>query len=186
MLFSHGALVGDTQVIGRTIAAFAPGLVFFTVHYCMLRGFYADEDTRTPFMVQMLLAVTNILAAVAFTIAAPPSWIAALLALAYGLAYLVGVVASASALSRRVGPIFDATMIRFSLRLAVAVGFGAIVMVAPVWGLHQLGVRGDTAGSATVVAAVAGAAGALGYLVAARLAGLREISSLLRVVRRRA
>jgi putative peptidoglycan lipid II flippase len=186
MLFSHGALVGDTEVIGRTIAAFAPGLVFFTVHYCMLRGFYADEDTRTPFLVQLLLAATNIAAAVAFTIAAPPSWIAALLALAYGLAYLVGVVASATALSRRVGPIFDATMIRFSLRLAVAVGFSAIVMVASVWGLHQLGVSGDTAGSATVVAAVAGAAGALGYLVAARLAGLREISSLLRVVRRRA
>jgi putative peptidoglycan lipid II flippase len=173
-------------VIGRTIAAFAPGLVFFTVHYCMLRGFYADEDTRTPFMVQMLLAVTNILAALAFTIAAPVAWIAALLALAYGLAYLVGVVASATALSRRVGPIFDATMIRFVLRLAVAVGGSALVMLGAVWGLDQLGISGDTAGSATVVAAVAGAAGALGYIVMARLVGLREIRSLLGVVRRRA
>jgi|RhiMetdeSRZDD1v2_1073273.scaffolds.fasta_scaffold04806_2 putative peptidoglycan lipid II flippase len=186
LLFSHGALVGDTQVIGRTIAAFAPGLVFFTVHYCMLRGFYADEDTRTPFMVQMLLAVTNILAALAFTVAAPPAWIAALLALAYGLAYLVGVIASATALSRRVGPIFDKTMFRFVLRLAVAVGGSALVMLGAVWGLEQLGISGDAAGSATVVAAVAGAAGALGYIVMARLVGLREIRSLLGAVRRTA
>ncbi|HEU0287215.1 MAG TPA: murein biosynthesis integral membrane protein MurJ [Nocardioidaceae bacterium] len=186
LLFSHGALVGDTHVIGRTIAAFAPGLVFFTVHYCMLRGFYADEDTRTPFMVQMLLAVTNILAALAFTVAAPPAWIAALLALAYGLAYLVGVIASATALSRRVGPIFDKTMFRFVLRLAVAVGGSALVMLGAVWGLDQLGISGDTAGSATVVAAVAGAAGALGYIVMARLVGLREIRSLLGAVRRSA
>lgn len=186
LLFSHGALVGDTHVIGRTIAAFAPGLVFFTVHYCMLRGFYADEDTRTPFMVQMLLAVTNILAALAFTVAAPPAWIAALLALAYGLAYLVGVIASATALSRRVGPIFDKTMLRFVVRLAVAVGGSALVMLGAVWGLDQLGVSGETAGSATVVAAAAGAAGALGYIVMARLVGLREIRSLLGMVRRSA
>jgi putative peptidoglycan lipid II flippase len=186
MLFSHGALVGGTDVIGRTIAAFAPGLVLFTVHYCMLRGFYADEDTRTPFLVQLLLAGTNIAAAVAFTATAPPSWIAALLALAYALAYLVGVVASATSLSRRVGPIFDATMIRFILRLAVAVGVSALVMVGTVWGMDQLGVSGDTAGSATVVAAVAGATGALGYLAAARVVGLREIRSLLGAVRRRA
>jgi putative peptidoglycan lipid II flippase len=185
MLFSHGALVGGTEVIGRTIAAFAPGLVLFTVHYCMLRGFYADEDTKTPFFVQLGLSATNIGAALAFTATAPPSWIAALLALAYALAYLVGVVASASALSRRVGPIFDATMTRFIVRLAIAVAVSAAVMLAAVRGLDEAGVSGDTASSALVVGAIAGGAGAIGYLGAARVVGLGEIRALLGALRRR-
>ena len=32
-----------------SLALFGPGLVFFTVHYLMLRGFYALERTRTVF-----------------------------------------------------------------------------------------------------------------------------------------
>jgi putative peptidoglycan lipid II flippase len=183
MLFSHGALVGGTEVIGRTMAAFAPGLVLFTVHYCMLRGFYADENTRTPFYVQLLLATTNIVAALAFTAEAPPSWIAALLALAYGLAYLVGVVASATALSRRVGPIFDPAMAGFAVRLGLAVGLSAGVMLGAVWSLDEVGVSGDTAASALVVGAAAGGVGAAIYLVAARLVGLREVRSLLGALR---
>jgi putative peptidoglycan lipid II flippase len=184
MLFSHGALVGGTEVIGRTIAAFAPGLVLFTVHYCMLRGFYADEDTKTPFFVQLGLSATNILAALAFTAAAPPSWVAAVLALAYALAYLVGVVASASALSRRVGPIFDARMVGFTARLGIAVAVSAAVMLGTVWGLDEVGVSGDTASSALVVGAVAGGTGAIGYLVAARLVGLGDVRALLGALRR--
>jgi putative peptidoglycan lipid II flippase len=185
MLFSHGALVGGTEVIGRTIAAFAPGLVLFTVHYCMLRGFYADEDTKTPFFVQLGLSATNIAAALAFTATAPPSWIAALLALAYALAYLVGVVASSTALSRRVGPIFDATMTRFTVRLAVAVAVSAAVMLGAVRGLDEAGISGDTASSALAVGAIAGGAGAIGYLGAARVVGLGEIRALLGALRRR-
>jgi putative peptidoglycan lipid II flippase len=46
-LFGYGES-GGIDVIGSTISAFAPGLVLFTVHYLLLRGFYADEDTRTP------------------------------------------------------------------------------------------------------------------------------------------
>ncbi|HYJ66827.1 MAG TPA: murein biosynthesis integral membrane protein MurJ [Nocardioidaceae bacterium] len=184
MLFSHGALVGGTEVIGRTMAAFAPGLVFFTVHYCMLRGFYADENTRTPFFVQLALSATNIVAALAFTATAPPSWIAALLALAYGLSYFVGVVASATALSRRVGPIFDSTMFGFVVRLGLAVGLTAGVMLAAVWSLDEAGVSGDTAASALVVGTVAGGVGVTFFLVAARLTGVREVRSLLGALRR--
>jgi len=184
MLFSHGALVGGTEVIGRTMAAFAPGLVLFTVHYCMLRGFYADENTRTPFFVQLALSATNIVAALAFTATAPPSWIAALLALAYGLAYLVGVVASATALSRRVGPIFDSAMAGFAVRLCLAVGLTAGVMLSAVWSLDEAGVSGDTAASALVVGAVAGGVGITFYLIAARFVGLREVRSLLGALRR--
>ena len=43
---------------------FGPGVVFFTVHYLMLRGFYALEQTRTVFFVQCVIAAVNIVAAI--------------------------------------------------------------------------------------------------------------------------
>src|SRR5690606_25625901 len=119
----------------------------------------------------------------AFTYAAPPEWIAALLALAYALAYLVGVTASATALSRRIGPIFDAAMVRFFLRLGVAVAIAAAAMLAGLQALDRIGFAGDTAASAAVAGIAAGAAGAVVYLAAARLVGLGEIRALLGALR---
>src|SRR5680860_1783304 len=42
------------------MSLFAIGLVFFTVHYLMLRGYYSLERTRTVFWVQCVIAATNI------------------------------------------------------------------------------------------------------------------------------
>ena len=39
--------------------------MFFTVHYLVLRGFYALELNRTVFFVQCAVAATNIVVAVA-------------------------------------------------------------------------------------------------------------------------
>ena len=50
-----------------SLALFAPGLVFFTVHYLMLRGFYSLERNRTVFWVQCVIAATNIALAVLVT-----------------------------------------------------------------------------------------------------------------------
>ena len=52
------------RAFAPSLALFAPGLVFFTTHYLMLRGFYALERTRTVFWVQCVIAATNIVLAV--------------------------------------------------------------------------------------------------------------------------
>ena len=52
------------QNFAPSLALFGLGLVFFTVHYLMLRGFYALEQTRTVFLIQCVVAATNIVAAV--------------------------------------------------------------------------------------------------------------------------
>lgn len=186
MLFGYGAVTGDTQVIGDTIAAFAPGLVFFTVHYLLLRGFYAGEDTRTPFFVQLGLSLTNIAAAILFTVGAPPGRIAMLLALAYGTSYLVGMLASGHMLSRRLGGLVDADLVRFGTRLVASAAVSAVVMLTVSRLLPVLGLSGDRPLSAAASFALAGGAGALGYLLAARVTGLREVAMLGAAVRRRA
>ena len=60
VMFSWGAAAGDTRQLGDTLVAFAPGLLMFSVHYVVLRGFYAMEDTRTPFFIQCVIAAVNI------------------------------------------------------------------------------------------------------------------------------
>ena len=52
VLFGYGAAAPDVENYVPSLALFGPGLVFFTVHYLMLRGFYALEQTRTVFVVQ--------------------------------------------------------------------------------------------------------------------------------------
>ena len=180
-LFGYGVDEG-VDVIGLTISAFAPGLVLFTVHYLLLRGFYADEDTRTPFLVQIGLAATNIGAALAYTQGAPPGRIAMLLALAYGTAYLVGSFTSAIVLSRRLGTIFGRPMLVFLLRLTVATGAAAGAMLAVSWYLQEQGPQAEGPLPSLVLASTAGLAGALVYVLAAWAVRLREVGSLIGAV----
>jgi putative peptidoglycan lipid II flippase len=181
VLFGYGTS-GGADVIGLTISAFAPGLVLFTVHYLLLRGFYADEDTRTPFLVQIGLATTNITAAFAYTYGAPPSRIAMSLALAYATAYFVGSLTSAVLLSRRLGSIFDRSMLIFLLRLAVATAMASVAMLAVAWVLREQVTAGGGPLASLLLTGTAGLAGALVYLVAAWLVRLREVRSLVGAV----
>ncbi|WP_375001278.1 murein biosynthesis integral membrane protein MurJ [Aeromicrobium sp. CTD01-1L150] len=177
-------LRGDTQVIGWTVAAFAPAMIAFCLHFVMLRGFYANEDTRTPFFIQVVIACTNIVAAVVLTSLVEPGRVAQMLALAYGIAYLLGAGLSAFFLSRSIGTIVDAQMLRFAARLTVAVGIAAGTMLAGVWALGGAGVDVAEPGGALMALLTAGAAGALAFIgtaVALRLQELRYVvTSVLR------
>ncbi len=185
LLFSYGALDGGTAPIGWTLAAFAPGLVLFTVHYMVLRGFYAQEDTRTPFFVQLVVSASNIVAAVLLTRDAPTDQVATRLALAYGIAYLFGSVVSTATLSHRLHGLADRPLLAFTARLAGSCAVTALVMLGMTALLDRAGLAADDAVGGLVVVAVAGGTGALAYLLVARLVGLREVRALVGTVTRR-
>jgi len=152
----------------------------------VLRGFYADEDTRTPFLVQVVIAAVNVAAAIGFTRGAAPDEFAPRLALAFGVAYVVGAVLSTTLLSRRLGGgLVDAETRRFLLKLVVACGVAAVLMIGATLGLGAVDVDRDTPVGGLVVLAVAGALGGLGYLAAARLVRMRELSHLVGSLLRR-
>jgi putative peptidoglycan lipid II flippase len=187
VLFSHGALDGRTGDLGNTLMAFAPGLLLFTCHYLVLRGFYALEDTRTPFLVQLVVSGSMIVAAVALTYDAPTNQVATRLALAYGIAYLLGFAASATVLGRRLGAgaVLDRGLAAFTLRLLLACAAAAAAMLLSTAGLYAAGLSSRSSTDALVVLAVAGAVGAAVYLGAARAARISEVRSLVGVVTRR-
>lgn len=178
-------LADSADVIGRTVAAFAPAMVAFTIHYLVLRGFYADEDTRTPFVVQVVIAATNVAAAVTLTQLVEPARVAPALALSFGIAYTVGATVSATLLSRRLGGLVDAETRRFVLRLVASAALAALVMVGTVLGLDAAGVDRDDPWGALLVLGVAGVLGAAAYLVGTRLTRMQELRYLVGALRGR-
>ncbi|MGA9714468.1 MAG: lipid II flippase MurJ, partial [Aeromicrobium sp.] len=182
---SIGALSDNHEVVGRTVAAFSVAMIAFTVHYLMLRGFYADEDTRTPFLIQVVVAASNVAFALLLTRSAEPAQVAALLALSYGLAYVVGAIVSVTVLSRRIGSIVDHDMVVFAGRLVLACAVAAAVMLAMVFLLGQGGLEADRPASAAAVTGTAGATGAVGYIVAAKTLGMEQLGYLVTHLRRR-
>ena len=182
---SYGKMSGNTELIGHTIMAFAPAMIFFPVQYLMLRGFYAAENTRTPFFIQVVIAATNIGFAVFLTSLVGTELVSTMLALSYGAAYLIGSTLSVLLLSRIIGPVFDRRVAIFLPKLVVACACAAATMLAVIWGLDSQNVGTGSVKGAFITLVTAGPVGAVTYLIAARLVGLREIGSVIDTVIRR-
>lgn len=184
VLTGFGAARSNTDAIGSTISAFALALVMFSMHYVVLRGFYALEDTRTPFWIQTVIAAANIVLAVVLTQGAEPIEVSTRLALAYGLAYTLGLTISGVLLSRRIGSLADAETIRFVVRLAGVCGVAAAVMLL---GREAWDRLVDLPGlvSAICELVIVGLAGAATTVVAARILRIEELHYVVTSVLRR-
>ncbi|WP_293780430.1 murein biosynthesis integral membrane protein MurJ [uncultured Aeromicrobium sp.] len=187
VLASGGAASSSIGAIGTTFSAFSVGMVAFTLHYVVLRGFYAMEDTRTPFWIQTVIAATNVLAAFTASSFVAPIWVSTILALSFGVAYLVGLAVSATLLSRRVGGLASTEMVRFLVRLAAVTLSTTATMLAAsvVWLRLGLGPDG-TFLAAFLHLVVVGGFGALVYLFSTHVARLSELRYVVRSLLRRA
>jgi putative peptidoglycan lipid II flippase len=179
-----GALGGSTLAIGHTIQAFSLATVAFTVHYLMLRGFYANEDNRTPFLIQVVVGVVNVGVAVVLVRLVEPDQVAMVLALSYGIAYVVGATLSVTLLSRAIGPVVDREMHFFIRRMVVALVLTAFVTLGVAAGLDAAGVEPLRAVGGLTTTAVAGLAGLLTFVAATKVVRLDELGYLLGSLRR--
>ena len=65
VLFARGAAsVAEARSTGLLLGLFVIGLVPFSMFYLLLRGFYALEDTKTPFFINIILNAFNLSIAV--------------------------------------------------------------------------------------------------------------------------
>ena len=181
LVWGYGAAATTYQDVAVALALFTPGLVLFTSHYLMLRGFYALERTRTVFWVQCLIAGTNIVLAIALAQAASPGRTAAGLVLAYCGAYLVGAVGSYLLLRHVLGGLETPQLLRFLVRLAIAVGAAALAG----WGVREALdalLPGDGKLQAALVVSLVTVVGAGVYLALSRVLRLAEVTEILRLV----
>jgi putative peptidoglycan lipid II flippase len=171
----------------RALALFAPGLVLFTAHYLMLRGFYALERTRTVFWVQCLVAGTNIVLAVLLAADAAPARTAPGLVVAYAGSYLVGAIGSYALLRRVLGGLETPVLVRFLVRLVIAAGVAAATAWAVKYGVQQAwpaagGSGSGQKGPALAVLVLTGLVDVVVFLGLARMMRIGEVTALLGLV----
>ncbi|MBM7517599.1 murein biosynthesis integral membrane protein MurJ [Nocardioides nitrophenolicus] len=100
VVWGHGATAPYVHRFESSMVLFGFAVVAFTVHYLVLRGFYALELNRLVFFVQCAIAATNIGLAVLFVSRVDPWDTSPMLVLAYGGAYTVGATLSSVVLLR--------------------------------------------------------------------------------------
>ncbi|MFB6435550.1 murein biosynthesis integral membrane protein MurJ [Streptomyces sp. NPDC056411] len=127
LLFAHGTVDAASAVpAGHMLQAFGLGLVPFSAQYLLLRGFYAFEDTRTPFWMAFWTSAVNIALATACHLLLPVRWAVTGMAAAYAAAYGVGLLLTALRLRRRLSGRLDGRRLCRSYgKLAVAAALAA-------------------------------------------------------------
>ncbi|MFJ9415977.1 murein biosynthesis integral membrane protein MurJ [Streptomyces sp. NPDC101227] len=170
--------------IGHVLMAFGLGLIPYSVQYVVLRGFYAYEDTRTPFYNTVIVAVVNAAASGLCFALLPPRWAVAGMAASYGLAYAVGVGVAWRRLRGRLGGDLDgARVLRTYARLVAAAAPAALVGGGAAYAVTRA-LGGGVWGS--LAALLAGGGVLLGVFVAvARRMRLPEFDAMAGMVRGR-
>ena len=195
LLFGYGAATTDqAAVTGDVVSIFMIGLVPFTLFYVLLRGFYAMEDTRTPFVVTVIFSVIMlalVLSLFAFltdlgvTSAGGPQ--IAGIALGYVLAYWCGFVVLWWWLAHRLGSLQSGATMWVLLRLLIA--GGVAVLVAGVTRTATLdllisdGLNTQLTSLVLIMAAVI--VGVPTFFFAAWLLRVREVSAAVAMVKSR-
>ena len=90
-LLQHGEYTAaNADNAARALGGFALGLVGFSLYLFVLRGFYAHQDTRTPFVINVVQNVLNIVLAVALVGRYDILGLGAALAISYVVCAAVG------------------------------------------------------------------------------------------------
>jgi putative peptidoglycan lipid II flippase len=175
-LFVHGSFTtSDAFLTADVLANFALGLLGFSLYLFVLRGFYALQDTRTPFLLNLVENGINIVLAFALI----SGWGAQGLAFSYSIAYMVAAVIAFAALRRRVGPIGGRGIAASTGRVAVATAvMGAVAWLA----VHAVGAP---SGSGAIVRLLAGVvAGLVVFGAAVLLLRVDEVDAVRKRLRR--
>jgi putative peptidoglycan lipid II flippase len=184
LLLEHGVVTGASiSLLVPVLMVFVVGLVPFSTFQLLLRAFYALQDTRTTFLVNLVAVGLNAAANLALFALLPERWKVAGLALGHVAHYAVGSALLLSLLSRRVGGLGGTGILRAVARMLAAglVMYLATTLVAR--GVALALDPGLVRELATVVAGVA--TGVVTYLAVARLLRIDELGLLLELVRRR-
>ncbi|MFD4696173.1 murein biosynthesis integral membrane protein MurJ [Streptomyces niveus] len=183
-LLYAGSGAEGARGIGFALMAFGLGLIPYSVQYVVLRGFYAYEDTRTPFYNTLVVALVNAAASALCFAVLPPRWAVVGMAASYGLGYAFGVGIAWRRLRRRLGVDLDgarvlrtyARLITASVPAALAAGAVSYTLTTKLGPGALPSLLSLTAGGTVLL---------LTFLLTARLLRVPEMTALTSMVRTR-
>ncbi|MFH8760402.1 murein biosynthesis integral membrane protein MurJ [Streptomyces atroolivaceus] len=187
LVFQHGRTAPeDIAVLAGILMAFAPGLIAFSGQYVLSRSFYALSDTRTPFLLNLMIAGLNAgLSWTAYQLL-PARWAVTGMAGGYSLALFAGWVLTALVLHRRLSPGMDRACRPRTIpprprlwRSAIVAAQARLLAAAVPATLFGLGTARMSAPAGPAVASAAGALTVTAvFVLLARPLRLAEIDSL--------
>ena len=184
VIWGYGAAADSFDRFAPSLALFGAGLVFFTVHYLMLRGFYALERTRTVFWIQCAVGATNIVVAVVLVHATDAAHTSPALVVAYTCSYLVGAAISYAVLLRLLGGLRTPRLVRFLVRLLIVAAISTAAAVGTAYLLHQL-VDDPGLVLAAIWVLVVTTIDVVVFVALARVVRLTEVTSVVDTIARR-
>ncbi|WP_436772108.1 murein biosynthesis integral membrane protein MurJ [Yinghuangia sp. YIM S09857] len=175
--------VNSAHWIGYMLMALGLGLIPFSAQYVLLRGFYAYEDTRTPFLNTVWVAATTAALSGLAYLVLPTKWAGVGMAGAYGAAYLVGVLLAARRLKTYLPDLDGRRVTRTYTRLIVASTFGGVAAFAVA--RMCTNALGDGFGGSLAAVLAGLVAMAVVFLVAASRMRIEELSAMTGMVKGR-
>jgi putative peptidoglycan lipid II flippase len=170
LTLQHGQFdAADALLTSRALAGFAVGLAGFSIYLFVLRCFYAHGDGRTPFVINVVENLLNIVIAVVLV----RRYGVLGLGLAFALAYLVSSAWALQVLSYKVrGFAFRPTLVAIGRML-----LASVVMAEVTWVVARAVGSNEGLGALTRVV-VAGGAGLIAYVVVLVALGTPEVRDL--------
>jgi putative peptidoglycan lipid II flippase len=136
-LFQHGEFGrDDTIVTANALAGFSLGLGGFSLYQFALRGFYSHHDTRTPFVINLLESILNVVLAVVLVALLSDETELIGLGAAFAASYVVCSVWSLRILNRKVRGLRERNIVALAIKATLA----SVVMAEAIWYLnHAIG-----------------------------------------------
>jgi putative peptidoglycan lipid II flippase len=181
LMLEHGVMSPEsTDLVADVLRLFVLGLVPFSIFQLFLRAFYAMQDTKTPFLINCATVALN----TAINVALFKSLRVQGLAAGHAIAYVFAVIVQGRVLSRRIGGLDGARMLRSGLRIGAAAAAMGVAVWATSRGLEAV-VSTDALTGQILAVAVPIALGVGAYLGFCLLFGVEELTHVRTLVTRR-
>ena len=184
LVFARGEVsVDEARYIGLLLGVFALGLVPFSTYQLQLRAFYAMQDTRTPTLINLGVNATLVGVGVLLYALLPQDLKVAGLAAGHAASFLGGLVLCSLVLSRRIGGLDGALVVRTAVRCLAASVVPALLAYVSAAGVTSWIGRGPL--GAAVALVLGGAVLGAGYALLTRRMRVPEVAEVAGPVLRR-
>lgn len=181
-MFFSGGREQDGVMLAQTLTILALSTPFMSANFMMSRVFYANEDARTPFFIQLILALVNVVAAF-FIQFLPADQIIFAIAILYTGGNILSVMVSAAFLRRLLGHLDGPRVANSYIRMGYAALGSALTGAVALWlmGSYQEdGFAWSGRIQALVTIAVVGPVMLVTYLFLLKVFHVSELRDLLR------
>ncbi|MCX6497382.1 MAG: murein biosynthesis integral membrane protein MurJ [Arthrobacter sp.] len=180
-MFFSGENRQDGVMLAQTLTILALSTPFMSANFMMSRVFYANEDARTPFFIQLVLAIVNVVAAF-FIQFLPFGQIIFAIALLYTGGNILSVIVSATFLRRLLGHLDGPRVASSYIRMGYAALGSALAGAGGLWLLGSYKADGfawSSRPAALVTVVVVGPVMLAVYLVLLKVLRVTELRDLL-------